>query len=167
LTLLSVFIDNTALTAADARFTRRLDAGGTAVVEELMRLGFATALGVVIIALSLAMSRLYGRRSEARRSLPASDLAIRYGLPAGQSSVLYISSERCKQCVELQEPALNRLSANGRVHVRKLHALSESDLASRFNILTVPSTVVIGPDHRVRSVNMGFTDEKTLEQQLA
>jgi len=136
-------------------------------VEELFRLVLAVGLGAIIIAGSLAARSLYRRRIAAHRNEPAADLAARYDLAAGQPAILYLWGERCVQCVALQEPAIDRLSAIHPVQVRKLKAVAEAGLTSRFNILTVPSTVVIGPDHRILGVNIGFTDEQTLGQQLS
>lgn len=136
-------------------------------MDELIRLAMAAGLAAIIIAASLAARAFYRRRLAAHRDEPAADLAARYELPAGQSAILYLWGDRCVQCVALQEPAIDRLSATHPVQVRKLRAVTETELTSRFNILTVPSTVVIGPDHRVRGVNIGFTDEQTLGKQLS
>lgn len=136
-------------------------------MDELMRLAVAAVIGGAIVAVACAARALYLRRLAGHRTAPAIDLLARYDLPAGEPGILYFSGERCVQCVALQEPALRRLELAHAVNIRKLDAVGEREITRRFNILTVPATVVIGPDQRIRSVNVGFTDEKTLLQQLA
>jgi hypothetical protein len=98
--------------------------------------------------------------------MDAADLAGRFGLMPGVQAVLFLSTPRCIECVELQEPALARLQLSHRVEVRKLWAADVPDLIARFSILTAPSTIVLGPDHRVRAVNVGFADTPVLASQL-
>lgn len=136
-------------------------------MDELLRLGFATLLGGAIVASACVARGLFRRRLASHTEAPADDLLARYDLPAGEPGILYFSGARCVQCVALQEPALKRLESVHPVNIRKLDAVGEPDLTRRFNILTVPATVVIGADQRVRGVNVGFADEKTLLQQLA
>ena len=136
-------------------------------MEELIRLAVAAALGGGVLGMSCLGRTLFRRKLAGHHSEAADDLVSRYGLAAGEPGILYFSGDRCVQCVALQEPALARLAKLRPVNVRKLLAVAEPELTKRFSILTVPSTVVIGPDHRVRSVNVGFADEKTLLQQLA
>lgn len=135
-------------------------------MEELFRLLVAAGLGAAIIAVSLLFRALYRRRVAAHQDQPAGDLVTRYELAAGQPAILYLWGDRCVQCVALQEPALDRLVERQPIQLRKLRAVTEPELTRRFNILTVPSTVVIGADHRVRAVNIGFTDDQVLMEQL-
>ena len=136
-------------------------------MEEIVRLAIALVLGAGVIGAACAGKALFRRTLESHREAAADDLVSQYDLPAGEPGILYFSGDRCVQCVALQEPALARLAKVQPVNVRKLVAVAEPALTKRFNILTVPSTVVIGADHRVRGVNVGFADEKTLLQQLA
>lgn len=135
-------------------------------MEELLRLVFAAAIAAAI-CLSAAGVRASVRRLAVRhRGARIDDLAERLGLPAGRPSIIYVWNERCAQCVHLQEPALQRLERERGVFVRKVKASEAPEVVSRFNILTVPSTVVVGPERRVRSVNLGFTDAETLAAQI-
>jgi thiol-disulfide isomerase/thioredoxin len=137
------------------------------MTEELFRLVVALVLAVLVIAAILLARRLYAAKLASHRGAPVRDLADRFELRPGETTVLYLWGDRCAQCVQLQEPALERLAASRGVSIRKLHAPTERDLLSRFNIATVPSTIVVGPDLHVRKVNVGFADEATLQQQLA
>lgn len=135
-------------------------------MDELFRLIAAVVLGAEIIGISLAFQAFYRRRVGSHQDQPAGDLMARYGLAAGQPAILYLWGDRCVQCVALQEPALDRIAQGQPIQLRKLRAAAEPELTRRFNILTVPSTVVIGADQRVRAVNVGFTDDQVLMEQL-
>lgn len=135
--------------------------------EELVRLVLAVAALAIIVVAGLAARWLYHRLLDRHSGRSVEDLADRYELAAGEPTVLYFWTDRCGQCIELQEPALQRLAWATNVRVKKLHAPTESDVLDRFNIATVPSTIVVGPDLRVRRVNVGYADDATLSRQLA
>lgn len=84
------------------------------------------------------------------------------GTSAGGPHILYFTTEQCSTCRLLQEPALQEIDAP----VRKVDAIAESELANRYSILTVPSTVVIDIDGRASSVNYGFASAAKLRRQL-
>ena len=84
-------------------------------------------------------------------------------LSTSKPYVLYFTTEQCSTCRLLQEPALAKLTAA----VRRVDAIAERDLAERFAIFTVPSTVVIGTDGSAANVNYGFAGTDKLERQLA
>ncbi|MDQ6692032.1 MAG: thioredoxin family protein [Candidatus Dormibacteraeota bacterium] len=85
------------------------------------------------------------------------------GTSAGGPHILYFTTEQCSACRLLQEPALAQVEAT----VRKVDAIAEAELARRYSILTVPSTVVIGADGRASSVNYGFASAAKLRRQLS
>ncbi len=136
-------------------------------MDELVRL--LAAIGILgLLCAGACGVRLWTRRAAARhRGAHIGDLADRLGLPAGRPSIIYVWSERCTQCVQLQEPALVRLERERGVFVRKVHPVEAPDVVRRFNILTVPSTVVVDRERRVRAVNLGFADAEALAAQLA
>lgn len=136
-------------------------------MEELLRL--VAAAGILgLVCAGAAGVRTWSRNLAARhRGAHLGDLADRLGLPPGRPSIIYVWSERCAQCVQLQEPALVRLERERGVFVRKVHALEAPEVVRRFNILTVPSTVVVDGERRVRAVNFGFADAEALAAQLA
>lgn len=85
------------------------------------------------------------------------------GTSAGGPHILYFTTEQCSTCRLLQEPALREIDAP----VRRVDALAEPELARRYSILTVPSTVVIAPDGRTVKVNYGFATAARLRRQLS
>ena len=91
---------------------------------------------------------------------------------AGQSDpakvrILAFSSADCRQCHQLQSPALKRvLEARGpSISVVDIDAPGEPELAHRYHVLTVPTTVVLDAAGHAHAVNYGFADTgKLLEQ---
>jgi len=81
--------------------------------------------------------------------------------------ILAFSSDNCHQCHQLQAPALKRvLEARGTdVSVVDVDAPDEPELAQRYQVLTVPTTVVLDAKGRAHAVNYGFANTvKLLEQ---
>ncbi len=82
--------------------------------------------------------------------------------------ILAFSSDDCRQCHELQIPALQRvLEAKGtKVSVAEVDAPNSPDLTQRYRVLTVPSTVVMDAQGRARAVNYGFANTQRLLEQV-
>lgn len=78
--------------------------------------------------------------------------------------ILAFSSDDCVQCHRLQAPALRRVvEARGdAVAVVDVDAPSAPDLTKRYNVLTVPTTVVLDASGRARAVNYGFANVQKL-----
>jgi len=89
-------------------------------------------------------------------------------VPAGQPAVVAFSTPTCAECRTRQAPALARLAATlgDRVTVRTLSALEHPALVERVGVLTVPATIVVDADGRVRHLNLGYAAEATLRAQL-
>lgn len=93
------------------------------------------------------------------------------GLPTGSPRLLYFWTEECAPC-RAQEREINqarkRLELGG-VHlaVEKLNAHSEKLFTERFNIMTVPTTVVLDPNGAVVGWNPGLTRASRLIYQVA
>ena len=86
------------------------------------------------------------------------------GAAASQPYILYFTGDSCAVCKTHQEPALERL---GEVRIDRVDAVAERDLADRFHVYTLPTTVVIGTDGRALHVNYGYAPAPKLERQLA
>lgn len=114
------------------------------------------ALGTLLAAAACVWLWLVWRRHRTRRA-GAHDLVRTYDAGRAGALVLAFTTPDCAPCKTVQRPILESLELEfpGQVVTREIDALDAHDLAERFGILTVPSTVVIGPDGEVRAVNHG------------
>ena len=85
-----------------------------------------------------------------------------------QVHILAFSSDDCRQCHEMQIPALQRvLDARGsKVSVAEVDAPNSPDLTQRYRILTLPSTVIMDASGRAHAVNYGFANTQRLLDQV-
>lgn len=116
------------------------------------------ALAAVLAVLAAVTAAYQVRSALGRRTALAGALPGR-----GQPYVLYFSGPNCTICRTHQEPALSRLEG---VSVEKVDAVERADLARRFSVYTVPTTVVIGADGRAQAVNYGYAPVEKLRKQL-
>lgn len=131
---------------------------------------------LALVSLALCLVIWAGRRYvEAKRQAvlngaPA-NLPKAAGLDnAGASSVqiLNFSSADCSQCHKLQAPALRRLleARTGEVTVLNIDAPNEPELSKRYQVLTVPTTVVLDAAGQAQAVNFGFAPTERLLKQV-
>ncbi len=84
--------------------------------------------------------------------------------PAVDPYIIYFTGENCSVCRTHQEPALSKLAG---VRIDKVDAIAERELADRFHVYTLPTTVVMSPEGRSLHVNYGYAPATKLERQLA
>jgi hypothetical protein len=84
--------------------------------------------------------------------------------PAIEPYILYFTGENCTVCRTHQEPALAKLTG---VRVDKVDAIADRELADRFHVYTLPTTVVMSAEGRSLHVNYGYAPANKLERQLA
>lgn len=117
------------------------------------------ALAVAGLVVLAAVTLEVVRASRARRVA-----LVAAGSPAAEPYILYFTGEGCTVCRTHQEPALAKLAS---VRVDKVDAIAERELAERFHVYTLPTTVVMGTDGRALHVNYGYAPAPKLEQQLS
>lgn len=133
------------------------------MIERLfVLLTVVAATAALLIVLRLAL------KSWRRRLIGQEVQGVPGLVPGTHGAVLYFTTPTCVECRWRQEPALRELQErrDGQVAVIKVDALEEEELARRFRILTVPSTVVLDRQGRVQAVNYGFAPAEQLEAQL-
>jgi thiol-disulfide isomerase/thioredoxin len=113
------------------------------------------AAGVVVAVAAFESMRA----SRARRRAVGATAA-----PAAEPYILYFTGEDCTVCRTHQEPALARL---GPVRIEKVDAITERTLADRFQVYTLPTTVVMAASGEALHVNYGYAAAPKLERQLA
>jgi hypothetical protein len=116
------------------------------------------ALAVVgIVVLAAACLEVFRARRARGKTLGAT------AEPAAEPYVLYFTGDGCTVCRTHQEPALEKLGA---VRIDKVDAVAERELADRFNVYTLPTTVVMSPEGRALHVNYGYATAPKLQRQL-
>ena len=111
-------------------------------------------------AIVLAAAGLETFRSRRARRLAAGASAA----PAADPYIVYFTGDSCTVCKTHQEPALAKL---GDVRVQHVDAIADRELAERFNVYTLPTTIVMAPDGKPAHVNYGYAPAPKLERQLA
>jgi hypothetical protein len=137
---------------------------------------FLVRVGVlVLISILLVLVVWAGRRFvEAQRFRALAAVPSTFGgnmdthASLSQVRILAFSSDDCRQCHEMQIPALQRvLDARGsKVSVAEVDAPNSPDLTQRYRILTLPSTVIMDAAGRTHAVNYGFANTKLLLDQV-
>ena len=138
---------------------------------------FILRIGVlVLVSILLWLIVWSGRRfveAQRRRALAAAPIIsgsedVETNSSLSLVRILAFSSADCRQCHELQIPALQRvLDARGsKVSVAEVDAPNSPDLTQRFRVLTLPSTVVMDAKGRAHAVNYGFANTQRLLEQV-
>lgn len=86
---------------------------------------------------------------------------------AGLPDILYFTGENCTVCHVAQRPALRRLrELITDVDIREIDVAVDPDAARTYRVMTLPTTVVLGPGGETVAVNAGFTSETALQDQV-
>ena len=112
--------------------------------------------GVVVLA--AAGLEVFRSQRARRRAIGVTAAA------AAEPYILYFTGEGCTVCRTHQEPALAKL---GPIRIDKVDAIAERELADRFHVYTLPTTVVMSRDGSALHVNYGYAPAPKLERQLA
>lgn len=122
-------------------------------------------LVVIAAALGLVWLGLRWRSSRLRRH-GALDLLR---LESTRPLVLAFSTPECVPCRTQQKPALDELLRRypDLLEVREVDATIQPQLAERFGIMTVPTTVVVNQHGRVIAINHGVARWERLASQLS
>ncbi len=118
-------------------------------------------LALVLVLTTAAIGAYYlFRWLHVRRMQPAP--------AAGQPTLLYFRSDNCAIC-PTQGRFVDQFAAqwDGRVAIERVDAERDPDTATRYSVFTLPTTVLVDADGRVRHVNYGLTDANKLGRQLA
>ena len=83
-------------------------------------------------------------------------------------SILYFTGEACTICHTAQKPALRSLAADidPGITIREVDIAVEPELARRYRVMSLPTTIVLDPDGQVTEVNVGFASGEVLRRQL-
>jgi thioredoxin-like negative regulator of GroEL len=83
-------------------------------------------------------------------------------------SILYFTGEACTICHTAQRPALHALAAglDSGIELREIDIAVEPDLARRYRVMSLPTTIVLDGSGQVTNINVGFTTGEVLRRQL-
>jgi len=106
-----------------------------------------------------------GMKLGLRRSIQVDPETLEHDRPA----MLYFSSVDCAPCRLQQAPILDglRQSLGNSVRFQEYDVVENPQLASRYRVLTVPTTLVIARGGEVVAVNYGLAQADKLRRQLA
>jgi thiol-disulfide isomerase/thioredoxin len=129
-------------------------------------------LGIlVLVALVAWLLLLLGKRIvEDRRQLALAAMPVAQLVPDPSVStirILSFSSEDCRQC-KLQVPILQRVVEMHKevISITEIDAPSAPELTTRYQVLTVPTTVVLDAHGKAHAINYGFANTQKLLQQI-
>lgn len=121
-------------------------------------------LAITVIVAALATWIWQRRREQQLQGVRADDFSSASAVP----TVLYFSADWCGQCRLQQRPIIDRLlsSMSDCFELREVDVEAETNLAKRFGVVTLPTTVVVAPSGRVVARNTGVTQHVTLNTQI-
>ncbi len=128
--------------------------------EVLARLALSVAILLAAGGIWFALLRL--ARLKARRGTEGLE-----GYRPGDATLVYFSSPVCAPCRAVQRPAVERFkqAVGESVRVIEVDANERPDIAERWGVFSLPTTVFIDSRGRPRTVNPGVaTTEKLLAQ---
>jgi len=119
-------------------------------------------IAVALIGLGVLAYRLM--LSAQRRQASATGRALLPGRPA----LIVFTSPTCAPCKLQQMPIVDRLMAGwaGRVDLRVVDVTEQPDVAARFGVWSLPTTIVLDTGGRVAAINQGTASEQKLGEQL-
>lgn len=130
--------------------------------ESLLRLVWA--IGIIASGLGfywLATRVILARARAASRSTHYTS----YGSP----SILYFTTPDCIPCKTIQRPALEKVknTLGEQFKVVTVNAYEQPDIAKKWGVLSVPTTIILDARGTPRHVNFGATAADKLLKQLS
>jgi thiol-disulfide isomerase/thioredoxin len=85
----------------------------------------------------------------------------------GKPTLLYFRADSCAVC-PAQSRYLDQVAEtwDGRVAIRRIDAEREPELAGRYGVFSLPTTILVDTGGQVRHVNYGLTDAAKLGRQV-
>lgn len=87
---------------------------------------------------------------------------------ADDPSLLYFTGVHCTVCHVAQRPALRTLQdrIGSTLRIREVDVADDPELARKYRVLSLPTTIVLHADNTVAAVNTGFAGVDVLARQL-
>lgn len=127
------------------------------------RLIVLAAIAAAVAAVMIVLRWWVARRAAGLAGLSGETVWSELDAEAdGRWGVVAFSTASCGEC-RVQDHILEQLSSARVLHV---DAAERPAVARRFGVMTVPSTLVLDPEGRVRAVNHGLADLRRLREQI-
>lgn len=122
-----------------------------------------TIFVLVVVALAIALYYAFKHWQMARISRHLSQAAAVTNLP----TLLYFRSESCTVC-PTQSHYIDKAAQewNGRIAIQNIDAEREPEKAGHYNVFTLPTTIIVDTQGKVREINYGLTQPHKLTQQV-
>jgi thiol-disulfide isomerase/thioredoxin len=124
---------------------------------------------VVALTLSLAGMGVYFLYNHNLSRRASNGLLTELGIDQVRTLlIIYFSSPTCAPCKTIQRPALDsvlKIMGNG-LQVLEIDASKDPELASRWGVLSAPTTYIIHPDGSIQHINHGVVRIEKLLAQL-
>ena len=122
-------------------------------------------LALLIILAGTSFYLLYQRWTQVRTLGLLSELGP---LRPDATTLVYFTTPTCIPCKTIQRPAIQKASQllGEALQVLEIDASERPEMASRWGVLSVPTTFVIDPGGEVRHVNHGVTRAEKLMEQI-
>lgn len=122
---------------------------------------------IITVSVLSSLALLYGAWHLYKRRLMQ---AVQPHSPApGKPTLLYFTGEYCTVCKFQQTPIVESLRARlgESIAVQTYDVSTRPEIAARYRVLTLPTTVVLDAQGGVRAINYGVTGQSKLEAQLS
>ena len=121
-----------------------------------------------VIAAALLGILALGVRVQHRRQAELVGRAVGGAAEHEVPQLLYFTGVACAICHAAQRPAVTRLAVGvgDAAVIREIDVAEQPELARRYRVMTLPTTVVLRPDGVVAAVNVGFAGDTVLRAQL-
>ena len=95
-------------------------------------------------------------------SIQTSDISV------GKPNLLYFTAQYCTACKFQQAPVIEAITSKfgDSIAVNKFDVTEHPELASRYKVLTLPTTIVVSEQGEVTHINRGVAALEQLEMQL-
>ena len=122
-------------------------------------------LALLIILSGISFYLLYQQWTKVRAPRLLSDLGLRR---PGATTLVYFTTPTCVPCKTIQRPAIQKASQilGDALQVLEIDASERPDLATRWGVLSVPTTFVIDKNGKVRHINHGVKRTNQLLLQI-
>lgn len=125
---------------------------------------------LIIVALlaiiAVVAYQLFTRRQLARIAVQINTDPILLGLNPNLPTIVYFTTPNCIPCKTQQQPAIHKVRETQEIQVVQIDATENPDAASRWGVMSAPTTFVLDSNFKPKAVNHGVANEAKLLKQV-